>query len=116
MLSPDAKTITLAIKKLKTLRRNYSQMVEAVLESDDDYECEDILRLVGHLQAAYDHLLAARVRDNDIYCVISKHLPTALILAGEIGYETGPIYEVMSILTGGKIKPCSACDKDKKNV
>lgn len=116
MLSPDKKTMTLAIEKVKSLRRNYSHMVEAVLDSEDNYECEDLLRLVGHLQASYDHLLASRVRDNDIYCVIAKHLPAALILAGEIGYETGPIYEIMSILTNSKIKPCSACEKDKKNV
>lgn len=103
----------LAIEKLKTLRRGYSQMVEIILESEDDYECEDLIRLIGHLQTSYDHLLAARIRDNDIYCVIAKHLPAALILAGEIGYETGPIYEIMSILTEGKIKPCSACEKDK---
>lgn len=112
----DNNSILKAIKKLKELRRNYSHMVEVVLESEDNYECEDLLRLIGHLQTAYDHLLAARVRDNDIYCVIAKHLPAALILAGEIGYETGPIYEVMSILTDGKIKPCSACEEDKKNV
>lgn len=103
----------LAIEKLKTLRRGYSQMVEIILESEDDYECEDLIRLIGHLQTSYDHLLAARIRDNDIYCVIAKHLPAALILAGEIGYETGPIYEIMSILTEEKIKPCSACEKDK---
>lgn len=116
MLNPDSKTIIIAAEKLKNLRRSYSQAIESALESEDNYECEDTLRLVGHLQAAYDHLLAARVRDNDIYCVISKHLPTALILAGEIGYEAGPIYEIMSILTDGKIKPCSACEEDKKNM
>lgn len=116
MSSPDSKSLLKAVKKLKELRRNYSRMVESVLESEDNYECEDLLRLIGHLQAAYDHLLAARIRDNDIYCVIGKHLPTALILAGEIGYETGPIYEIMSILTDGKIKPCSACEEDKRDV
>lgn len=108
--------IEAAIPKLRELRRQYSRMVESILESADDYECEDLLRLVGHLQAAYDHLLASRVHDGDLYCVLGKHLPTALILAGEIGIEVGPIYEIMSILTDGKIKPCSACKKDKEDV
>lgn len=103
------------IPLVKNLRREYSRMIEFALESEDKYECEDMLRLVGHLQATYDHLLASRVHDMDGYCVICKHLPTALILAGEIGWEVGPIYNIMSILTDGKIKPCSACKEEKND-
>lgn len=102
-----------AIPKIKALRRQYSKMVEIVLASEDKYECEDLLRLIGHLQASYDHLLASRVHDGDLYCVIGKHLPACLILAGEIGIEVGPIYEILSILSDGKIEPCSACKEDK---
>lgn len=102
-----------AIPLVKELRREYSRMIEFALESEDHYECEDMLRLVGHLQATYDHLLASRVHDNDGYCVLGKHLPTALILAGEVGIEVGPIYNIMSVLTDGKIEPCSACKEDK---
>lgn len=105
--------IELAIPKVKALRREYSRMIEFALESEDKYECEDMIRLVGHLQATYDHLLASRIHDGDIYCCISKHLPAALILAGEVGIETGPIYDIMSVLTDGKIEPCSACKEDK---
>ena len=105
--------IELAIDKLRTLRRQYSQMILMTLESSDKYECEDMIRLTGHLQCSYDHLLASRIHDKDLYCVLGKHLPAALILAGEIGIEVGPIYEIMSILTDGKIEPCSACKEDK---
>lgn len=104
-----------AIPLVKELRREYSRLIEFTLESEDKYECEDMLRLVGHLQATYDHLLASRVQDNDLYCVLGKHLPVALILAGEVGVEVGPIYNIMSVLTDGKIKPCSACKKDKND-
>ena len=103
-----------AINKLRTLRRQYSQLIMMTLESADKYECEDMIRLVGHLQASYDHLLASRAHDGDLYCVLGKHLPAALILAGEIGIEVGPIYDIMSILSDGKIEPCSACKEDKK--
>lgn len=104
-----------AIEKLRILRRQYSNLILATLETADNYECEDMLRLTGHLQCAYDHLLASRAHDGDLYCVLGKHLPAALILAGEIGIEVGPIYEIMSILTAGKIEPCSACKADKGN-
>lgn len=104
-----------AIPLVKELRREYSRLIEFTLESENKYECEDMLRLVGHLQATYDHLLASRVQDNDLYCVLGKHLPAALILAGEVGVEVGPIYNIMSVLTDGKIKPCSACKKDKND-
>lgn len=109
----NKENIEKAIPKIRELRREYSRMIEFAIESEDKYECEDMIRLVGHLQAAYDHLLASRVHDGDLYCVLGKHLPTALILAGEVGWEVGPIYEIMSILTDGKIKPCSACKEDK---
>lgn len=102
-----------AITRLRTLRRQYSQMIIMTLESSDKYECEDMIRLAGHLQCAYDHLLASKAHDYDIYCVVGKHLPAALILAGEIGTEVGPIYQIMSLLTDGKIEPCSACKEDK---
>lgn len=109
----NKENIEKAIPLVKELRREYSRMIEYALDSDDKYECEDMIRLVGHLQATYDHLLASRAHDGDTYCCVAKHLPTALILAGEIGIDVGPIYNIMSVLTDGKIKPCSACKEDK---
>ena len=116
MLTSDLGAIESSISKLRTLRREYSHIVEEVLQSTDDYECEDLLRLIGHLQASYDHLLTARVHDGDVYCVVAKHLPACIILAGEVGIEVGPIYEILAILTDGKVKPCSACKEDRGNV
>ena len=101
-----------ALEKLLELRRSYSHIIESALESEDKYEAEDLVKLVGHLQASYDHLLAAKV-SGDTYCVVCKHLPAALILAGEVGTEVGPIYAILSLLTDGKIQPCSSCEEDK---
>ena len=111
------KDIAEAITKLRDLRRTYSQLLNNLLTSaqdSDKYIVEDLLRIVGHLQCAYDHLLASRAHDDDdYYCVVAKHLPAALILAGEIGIEVGPIYSILSKLTNGLIQPCMACEGDK---
>ena len=101
---------TEAAKRVQSLRRTYSRiLVESV---NDSLETEDLIRLVGTLEAAYNHILAAKAKDFDLYCIL-KHLSYALILMGEIGYSVEEIYNIMSILTEGKIKPCSACENDK---
>lgn len=108
------KEYDLAIELTRELRRQYSRMLLEFLGGDEDYEVEDTIRIIGHLQATYDHLLASRTQtEPDLYCVLGKHLPTCLILAGEIGTEVGPIYNIMALLSGDKIKPCSACRKDR---
>lgn len=102
------------LEDIKNLRRTYSRIILESLEGSSEYEIEDTIRLVGHLQASYDHLLASKSKGNDdFYCVIGKHLPACIILMGEIGTDVGPIYTILSKLTDGKIKPCQACEKDK---
>lgn len=111
----EDKLIT-AAKEVQKIRREYSRILEITIQesSSDILEVEDLIRLVGTLEATYNHLLSAVAGDGDLYCVY-KHLSYALILAGEIGYSVGAIYNVFSILTDGKIKPCSACKEDKND-
>ena len=112
----------------------------------DTLALEDTVRLIGELNAAYNHLIAsmsveydpemkekmliaARLiqqerrkysaelkdklgMDEKLYCVVGKHLPTAIVLAGEVGYDAENIYAVLASLTDGKIEPCSSCSED----
>ena len=112
----------------------------------DTLALEDTVRLIGELNAAYNHLIAsmsveydpeikekmlfaARLiqqerrkysaelkdklgMDEKLYCVAGKHLPTAIVLAGEVGYDAENIYAVLASLTDGKIEPCSSCSED----
>lgn len=107
--------LILAAKEVQKIRREYTKTLEIVIQEDitDVLAVEDLIRLVGTLEAAYNHLLSAAAGDGDLYCVY-KHLSYALILAGEVGSTVGPIYNILSILTDGKIEPCSACKEDKK--
>lgn len=106
-----------SILEVQKLRRTYTKILDDELsnnqEIEDTLELEDMIRLVGTLEAAYNHLLAAKITGT-LYCVY-KHLSYALILAGEVGTEVGPIYTIMSLLTDGKIKPCSSCENDRKS-
>ena len=111
------KNIDDAIPLVKKLRREYSNILLQALNStqgEASLETEDLIRLIGHLQATYDHLLAAKAHDGDLYCVLGKHLPAALILSGEIGTDVSAIYNIMSVLTDGKVQPCSACKEEQK--
>lgn len=101
---------------IKELRRKYSKrLVDMVKDpSDDIYEIEDLTRLIGTLEASYNHALASIAGDGDIYCLVGKHLPYALVLAGEVGEPTEPIYTILSILTEGKIEACVDCRTDEE--
>lgn len=111
------KNIEKAIPLIKKLRREYSKILLQTLAGSKQasLETEDLIRLIGHLQATYDHLLAAKAHDGDLYCVLGKHLPAALILAGEIGTDVSSIYNIMGTLTDGKIEPCSACKAEENS-
>lgn len=88
---------------------------------------EDLARAVGNLNAAYEHVKtieAARLGHYDIetgsdvirkgwYCVL-KHLVTALVQIEEIDESTATIYEILDLLTGGRIRACSACEDDSE--
>ena len=98
---------------VRNVRRRYNKMLENLVEGTaDQYNGEDLMRLVGTLEAAYYHLWAAIAGDGDIYCAL-KHLSYAIILAGELDDpDVEDLYEIMGVLTNGVIEPCAACKED----
>lgn len=93
-------------------RRRNAQLQEFVEGKSEVYNAEDLMRLVGELNAAYNHCVASLAGDGDIYCLL-KHLSTSVILSGEVDGDATAIYQMLSALTDGKIEPCSACKEDK---
>lgn len=107
------------IPMIRDLRRRYNNVLKDVAEGKGkEYNGEDLVRLVGTLEAAYNHALASLASDGDIYCLL-KHISYAIILAGEMDSpDVEDLYEIMTIISDGHIEPCSSCkreeDKDKK--
>ena len=48
-------------------RRRNNQLLAAVKGEEDIYNLEDLMRLVGTLEAAYNHCVASIAGDGDIY-------------------------------------------------
>lgn len=93
-------------------RRKYNNLLKEVVEGREEYNSEDLMRLVGTLEAAYNHALASIASDGDIYCLL-KHISYAIILAGELQEaDVEPLYTIMTIITNGRIEPCKACKDD----
>ena len=98
-------------------RRRNKQLLQAVDGELEIYNLEDLMRLVGTLEAAYNHCLASIAGDGDIYCLL-KHVAYAIILAGEVDGETASLYQIMAVITDEKIQPCDACrgeENESKN-
>lgn len=106
------------IPMIRDLRRKYNNVLKDVAEGEGkEYNGEDLVRLVGTLEAAYNHALVSLASDGDIYCLL-KHISYAIILAGEMDSpDVEGLYEIMTIISDGHIEPCSSCkreeDKDK---
>lgn len=106
---------------IRDLRRKYNNVLKDVVEGEEEeYNGEDLVRLVGTLEAAYNHALVSLASDGDIYCLL-KHISYAIILAGEMDApEVEDLYEIMTIISDGRIEPCSSCKreeiKDKKGA
>lgn len=67
-----------------------------------------LMRLVGTLEAAYNHCIASIAGDGDIFCLL-KHIAYAIILAGEVDGDATSLYQIMAVITDEKIQPCAAC-------
>lgn len=100
--------------QLRELRRRYNEQLKSVAEGTlTNYNGEDLARLVGTLEAAYNHCLASLASDGDIYCLL-KHISYAIILAGEMDIpDTEELYEIMTIISDGRIEPCSSCRREE---
>ena len=109
------------LTKIRDLRRKYNNILNDVANGEEkEYNGEDLVRLVGTLEAAYNHCLVSLASDGDIYCLL-KHISYAIILAGEMDVpEVEDLYDIMTILSDGRIEPCSSCKreeiKDKKGA
>lgn len=110
-----ARLIT-TIGMVRALRRKYNNILNVVVEGkEEEYNGEDLVRLVGTLEALYNHLLVSVASDGDLYCA-SKHLSYAIILAGEMDMpEVEDLYEIMTIISDGRIEPCSSCKREENN-
>ena len=89
-------------------RRRNNQLLQAVQGGLEIYNLEDLMRLVGTLEAAYNHCIASIAGDGDIFCLL-KHIAYAIILAGEVDGDAASLYQIMAVITDEKIQPCAAC-------
>lgn len=96
-------------------RRRNNQLLSYVKGDEDIYNGEDLLRLVGELNAAYNHCVASIAGDGDIYCLL-KHLATAITLAGEVDGDATAIYQIVATVTNDKIQPCKACKEEEDGL
>lgn len=92
-------------------RRRNKQLEDFVEGKIEIYNSEDAMRLLGTLEAAYNHCVASIAGDGNIYCLL-KHLSYAVILAGEVDGDAKAIYDIVSTITEGKIAACKACWED----
>lgn len=94
-------------------RRRNKQLLDVVEGRTEIYNIEDLARLVGTLEAAYNHCVASMAGDGDIYCLL-KHLSYAIILSAEVDGDSKAVYDIISAITEGKVAACQACWQDAK--
>lgn len=101
---------------IRTERRKYNNLLLEVVEGrGKEYNAEDLMRLVGTLEAAYNHCLASIAGDGDIFCLL-KHISYAIILAGELDApDVSPLYDILAVITDGQIEPCLSCQRETNN-
>lgn len=111
----DDLTIDMIADSIQMVRRwRNNQLVSAVYGDISIYNLEDLVRLVGNLNAAYEHICSAKATDDPsraMFCVY-KHLSTALVQSEEVDGNNTAIHDILSLMSGGKITACSACDDD----
>lgn len=104
-----------AAELIRTERRKYNNLLKKVVEGAEEYNSEDLMRLVGTLEAAYNHALASPVSDGDVYCLL-KHISYAIILCGELEQpDVEPLYDILAIITDGRVEACAACKQEERS-
>lgn len=108
--------IKAAAEMIREERRKYNNMLKDVVNGNaTEYNSEDLMRLVGTLEAAYNHALASVASDGDVYCLL-KHISYAIILVGELdNADVEPLYDILAIITNGKVEPCASCKREEDN-
>lgn len=113
----DAKRILLELvaERIQEERRRYNNLLlQAVQKKIEVYNTEDLFRIVGELNCAYNHCIASLAGDGDIYCIL-KHLATSVILAGEVDGNANELYQIVDTLTDGVVAPCKACHDEESD-
>lgn len=96
-------------------RKANNKLNDVIAGKAEEYNTEDLMRLVGTLEAAYNHCLASIAADGDIYCLI-KHISYAIILEGEMDDpDVENLYAILSVISGGLIEPCASCRREETN-
>lgn len=104
-----------AAELIRAERRKYNNLLKEVVNGKEEYNSEDLMRLVGTLEAAYNHARAAIAADGDVYCLL-KHIPYAIILVGELNEgDVGPLYDILAIITDGRVEACAACKQEERS-
>ena len=104
-----------AAELLRSERRKYNNLLKEVVEGKKEYNSEDLMRLVGTLEAAYNHCLASIASDGDVFCLL-KHCSYAIILAGELeNPDLETLYEIVTIISDGAIGPCDSCHREERS-
>lgn len=110
----NIKRIAEHVQVVRRFRNN--QLIDSINGEIEVYNLEDLVRLVGNLNATYQHLCSAlTVEDSEraLFCVY-KHLATALVQSEEVDGNTTAIYSILGKLSNNKIQACGACDDDKE--
>lgn len=105
-----------AADMIRAERRKYNNLLKEVVGGrTEEYNSEDLMRLVGTLEAAYNHCLASIAADGDIYCIL-KHISYAIILVGELDSpDVETLYDILAIVTNGRVEACAACHREESN-
>lgn len=105
-----------AAEMIREERRKYNNRLREVVNGATEYNSEDLMRLVGSLEAAYNHCLASIASDGDIYCLL-KHISYAIILMGELDNpDVENLYDILAVISNGKIEACSSCKREEENI
>lgn len=117
-INENVERLKAATSLIREERRYYNNKLRDVVEGAEEYNSEDLMRLVGTLEAAYNHALASIDSDQDIFCLL-KHMSYAIILAGELEVEAGDIgrlYDIVTIISNGRIEPCASCHREENKA
>lgn len=114
MNKDSIKEIAEEVQQVRRWRNN--QLIDALNGEIQVYNLEDLVRLIGNLNATYQHLCSALTVDDSeraLFCVY-KHMATALIQSEEVDGNTTAMYSILGKLSNNKLQACGACDEDKE--
>ena len=121
----EVNKLTEIIDLIQTERRYLNNILADICTMPEGVEpifvenLEDLVRVVGNMNAAFEHAKAMQTLDDPddrkmgLFCLL-KHLATALVQIEEVGLSTRMIYKIIKEVSGGRIKACGACEDDSE--